>query len=222
MRKRFQEGSVASVAIIGSLVLLVIAAAAFGAWAYMSREDFKNNTDQKIEEAVKNAKVLQSSELEKQFAEKEKSPYKVYQGSATYGTLTFDYPKTWSAYVDESNTSNPINGYFHPNVVPGANSQATFALRIELVGVAYSQALQQYQSQVKTGGLRAVAYVPPKLNGVANVQPGTRFEGAITANQQGALLLIKVRDKTLKVYTQSVNFMTDFNNVILPSLTFQP
>ena len=222
MRKSLQDGSLAVVLVVVVLVSLVVAAAAFGAWAFFSRQDFKNNTDQKVAEAVEAAKTAQTSELERQFAEKAKSPYKVYQGSPTYGTLTFEYPKTWSAYVDETNNSNPINGYFHPDVVPGVNSQTAFALRVELVGITYSQAMAQYQSQVKTGGLQARAYVPPKLNGLANIQPGTLFDGAITPNQQGAMLLIKLRDKTLKISTQSVNFKNDFNTAVLPSLTFQP
>jgi hypothetical protein len=31
-----------------------------------------------------------------------------------------------------------------------------------------------------------------------------------------------VRDKTLKVYTESTNFSPDFNNIVLNSLTYLP
>lgn len=61
---------------------------------------------------------------------------------------------------------------------------------------------------------------------VANVQPGIKLDGAIGQSQQGAqngsMVIIKVRDKTLKIYTQSTSFSADFTKIILPSLTFVP
>jgi len=64
------------------------------------------------------------------------------------------------------------------------------------------------------------------MQGVANVQPGTRLDGAInqtqTGAQNGSLVVIKIRDKTLKIYTESTDFVGDFNNVILSNLTFVP
>jgi len=36
------------------------------------------------------------------------------------------------------------------------------------------------------------------------------------------MLIIRVRDKTLKISTQSNDYLNDFNNIILSSLTFAP
>ena len=33
---------------------------------------------------------------------------KTFTGSSTYGSITFKYPNTWSSYVDQTNTSEPI------------------------------------------------------------------------------------------------------------------
>jgi hypothetical protein len=98
-------------------------------------------------------------------------------------------------------------------------------LRVELLNSDYSQVLQQLNSQITTGVLTAKAYVPPKLNGVANVTPGTYLSGQVNPSdptQNGNMLIIKVRDKTLKVYTESQEFQSDFNNTVLASLTFAP
>lgn len=207
------------------LVVLLIASLGFGGWAYAQMQDYKNNSDKKAAAAVAAAAKTQAAQLQAQFDEQSKSPSKTYVGSSTYGTITFNYPKTWSAYVDTSNQSQPINGYFHPNVVPGVQTKTAFALRLQLQSTDYSQVLQQYQSQISTGKVTARAYVPPKLNGVANVQPGTLLSGAVNSSDQtqsGTMLIIKVRDKTLEIYTESNDYLNDFNNTVLSSLTFAP
>src|SRR3990167_9506857 len=99
-----------------SLSVLLAAAVIFGGWAYSGRQDYKNNTDKKI------AKAAQKQELEAKFAEDSKLPHRTYKGSLTYGGVTFNYPRTWSALIEES-SSQPINGYFHPDVFPPLDSK---------------------------------------------------------------------------------------------------
>jgi hypothetical protein len=206
--------------------VLFLAAAGIGGWAFMGRQDFKNNSDQKSAQAVEVAKKAQAELLQKKFNEDYKNPNKTYQGPISFGTVKFNYPKTWSAYVDENNSAEPINGYFHPDKVPSIQSGGAYALRVELVNSAYSQVMQQYSSQIKQGKIKAAAYIPPKMVGVANVQPGTRLDGIISQSQtgqhNGAMVIAQVRDKTLKIYTESPDFLADFQNIVLPSLTFVP
>lgn len=207
------------------LVILLVASLGFGGWAYTKMQDYKTNSDKKAAAAVAAAAKTQAAQLQAQFDEQSKSPNKTYVGSSTYGTITFNYPKSWSAYVDTSNQGQPINGYFHPDVVPGIQTKTAFALRLQLLSSDYSQALQQFQSQIKIGKITARAYLPPKLNGVTNVQPGTLLSGAINSadqTQNGTMLIIKVRDKTLEIYTESNDYLNDFNNTVLSSLTFAP
>ena len=222
MRSYNQDGSVTSLAAILILALAFVAAAVFGGWAFMSRQDFKNNSDTKSAVAVETAKKTQAAQLQSQFAEQQKLPYKTYKGSTTYGSVSFNYPNPWSGYVDESASSEPINGYFYPGIVPGLQSKAAYALRVELVDTDYSSVLNQHDSQIKDGSTKASAYIPPKMVGAANVQPGTRLDGALDSSANGSMVIIKVRDKTLQVYTQSNDFLNDFSNVVLPSLTFAP
>lgn len=163
------------------LSLALVAALAFGGWAFSKMQDYKNNADQKTAAAVEAAKKVQAAQLQDQFNEQSKSPYKVFKGSPTYGTITFQYPKSWSAYVDSSNSSEPINGYFNPGVVPGIQSKTAFALRLELVNTDYSQVVQQLSQGISQGNVTAKAYLPQKLNGVANAQAGTLFSGQINS-----------------------------------------
>lgn len=215
-----QSGSGKGVFVTVLLVILLVASLAFGGWAYSQMRSYKNDTDKKISVALANAKQAQAKELQDNF---DKTNVKQFSGSPTYGSVSFNYPKTWSAYVDTSNSSEPINAYFHPDQVPGISSQTAYALRLELVSTDYSQVVQQFSSGLSQGTVTAKAYLPPKLNGVANVQPGTLFSGQINgSNQNATLLAIKVRDKTLEISTQSRDYLNDFNSVILPSLSFAP
>jgi len=217
-----QPGSSKNTFIIVVLVVLLVAALGFGGWAYSKMADYKNNTDKKIAVALDNAKTAQTKAVQAAF---DKANTKQFQGSPTYGSLSFSYPKTWSAYVDTTNTTEPINAYFQPNEVPGIQGKTAYALRVELVSTDYSQLVQQFSSGIQTAKVTAKAYVPPKLNGVANVQAGTMFSGLINpldTTQHGTMLVIKVRDKTLQISTQSSDYLDDFNNIILPSLSFNP
>ncbi len=220
--KRNQNGSVVSVGLPVFLVIALVGALIFAGWAFTSRQDFKNNCDKKATAAVDAAKRAQAVQLQQQFAEQQKLPYKTYKGSTTYGSVVFNYPNTWSGYIDESSTSEPINGYFYPGIVPGLQSKASYALRVELVDTDYTSVLAQHDSGIKDGSVKASAYIPPKMVGVTNVQPGTRLDGALDQDTTGSLVIIKVRDKTLTVYTESNDFLNDFNNTVLPSLTFAP
>ena len=222
MSYKDQNGSVASFVLIFVLVLAFLGAAVFGGWAYMSRQDYKDNSDKKAAAVVDAAKKDQEAELQKSFDEKEKLPNKTYKGSTTYGTVTFAYPKTWSAYVDETSTSEPINGYFHPDIVPGVQSKTAYALRVQLVNTDYSSVVKQHDAQVKDGSAKASAYVPPKMVGVTNVQPGTRLDGTLDQDTNGSMVIIKVRDKTLQIYTESNDYLSDFTNTVLASLSFAP
>lgn len=227
IKMRGQQGFAASILLAGVFFVLFIAVAGFGYWAFSGRQDYKNNVDKKINEAVASSEESQKAKLEADFFEKEKSPNKVYKGPLSLGTVTFNYPKTWSAYVDESNSSAPLNGFFHPDVVPGVQSSTAFAIRMELTTRDYSSTLKEFDNQVKQGKVTAKAYVPPKMVNISNVSTGTRLDGAISKDNQGkdkigSMLIIKVRDKTLKLYTESTAFSSDYENIILATLTYIP
>jgi hypothetical protein len=211
--------------IIAVLTILLIGALAFGYWAFTGRQDYKNNSDKKVAAATAAGQAQGAANQKIADDQQNKLPYKVFKGSPTYGSISFEYPKTWSAYVDTTNSSEPINGYFHPEIVPGLQSNSAYALRVELVNTDYSQLLQQFTSQISAGKVTAKAYTPPKVQGLANVVAGTYLTGQINNDsqaQQGAMVLIKVRDKTLEIYTESNDFASDFNNTVLASLTFVP
>ena len=210
---------------VGLIISLVMAimflfgALGFGLWAFASRQDYKNNVDKKISAAVVVAKQQEASVKDTEFAEREKQPLKPYKGAATYGSVGLAYPKTWSAFITESNSgSTPLDGYFHPNYVPGLQSGTGFALRVQVTQQQYANEVKQYESLAKQGKVKITAYKAPKVPNVT----GSRIDGEIAAGQTGSMVLFPLRDKTIKISTQSAQFVNDFNNFILNELTFEP
>jgi hypothetical protein len=216
MRTRQEEGSLFIPLILMSVFLL--GSLGFGIWAYTGRQDYKNNVDSKITEAVEAANEKLATEKAAEFAEKEKSPYKTYQGPGTYGSMLITYPKTWSAYVsDKASGSNVLSGYMHPSYVPEVNSDVSFALRFEIVSSSYDSVLKTYEGNVKSGKLAVSAYRAPKVESIL----GSKLEGEITSKKQGVMVLLPLRDKTIKLWTEGQEFRSDFNTV-LKEFTFVP
>lgn len=201
------------------MTLFFLGASGVAYWAFMERQDYKNNADQKIAAAVEISKQETATTKDNEFVEKEKYPLKPYVGPATFGSVSVKYPKTWSAYVNEAGTGHtPLNGYFYPNFVPGIESGTGFALRIEVSESSYPEELRKFEASAKAGRVRVSPYVAPKSPDIV----GARVEGEIVNQKKGSMVLMPLRDKTLKVWTEADQFQKDFNEIILPSLGFTP
>ncbi len=199
--------------------LLLCGALGFGLMELSKAQDYKLHSDKKAATAVTAAKEAQAQALQKEFTEKEKNPLRTYLGPSNYGTLHIEYPKTWSAFVTEtSNGSTPVDGYAHPSFVPGLQTGTAYALRFQIVSNSYASELKKYDALIKT---KKITVAPFKLVKLPSVT-GVRLDGEINPGQKGTLVLLPLRDKSIEVSTQSVTFAADFNNIILPNLTFEP
>lgn len=220
MNKLGQKGNSALLLVaIAVLVLLLIGSIIFGFSTYSGQQDYKNNADQKIAAAVKVAIDKNSTDKDNQFSEQLKNPLKTFKGQSTYGAVTVKYPRTWSAYVDETNTtSTPEDGYFYPNFVPGIQSNTNFALRVQVTTDDYSDLMKQFGDSLQNGDVRISAYRAAKVPSVL----GSEITGKIADGKTGIMVMFPLRDKTIKVWTESSQFYNDFNKYILPNLSFSP
>lgn len=220
MKKLNQQGSVDSwlVAFVLTLVLL-LGSLGFGFAMFSSRQDYKNNADQKISDAVGSAQETLTQKKEAEFLEREKQPLRTYTGPAAYGSLAISYPKTWAAYIDESGkSSSPVDGYLNPAFVPGLQDNPIVALRFQVIDTAYAQAIKNLEPQVKLGKIKTVPFVATKVPSIT----GVRVDGEVAVKKTGAMIILPLRDKTLKIWTESPQFVPDFNDIILTNLTFVP
>lgn len=200
------------------LVLLLIGTMIFALWAFMSMQDYKDNSDKKSAKAVAIAVQLEGSKKDKEFAEKDKYPFKSYLGPETYGGINLEYPKTWSAAITQNDKlTTPIDGFFYPNFVPGAQSGTNYALRIQVSSQSYDQEMKAFESKAKSGKVTVSPAVLPNVPGVN----GSLVVGEINVGQKNSMVLLPLRDKTIKVWTESPEFFNDFS-VVLEKLKFTP
>jgi len=192
------------------LVVALISSLAFGVWAFMGMQANKSDLDEKIDTAssiaVKNAE--EAKELE--FAEREKDPYDSFTGSATFGSLSFGYPKTWSVYLEEKDSGTVLDFYGHPNVVKGTDKTNSFALRAQIISTSYDKEAEKVQRLVDSDKVTVTAFSPKNVpSGL-----GIRIVGEIATAKQGVMILLPQRDKTIKVWAESPDFTPDFDKVI--------
>ncbi|HET7059792.1 MAG TPA: hypothetical protein VFH99_00520 [Candidatus Saccharimonadales bacterium] len=232
MIKHNQDGAASGLAV--SLVLaivLLVGAIAFGVWSFSGRQDYKNHTDAKIAAAVTVAKQQEGTAKDKQFAEEEKNPLKAYSGPQAYGSIILQYPKTWSGYVADSsssdnNSTTPVDGYFHPGVVPSITDQASvFSLRLQVLSQSYSQTLTDLNSAQQSQNPPTVKpYALPKVPNTVGVElTGTLPESSNGNDKKtGTMVILPLRSQTLELWTEGDQYTADFNNYILPNFTFSP
>lgn len=212
-----KSSKLGTVVLLMVFILISVGGIGFGLWAFTERNDYKNNAEEKIAAAVASAVEETKEAKEKEFSERSKSPYDEYKGPAAFGSVSIKYPRTWSAFVteDDKGSSTPVDGYFHPNVIPGIRSDNAFALRLQVLNNEYAKELIKYDSDSKSGKVKVSAV---EFHGAR----GVRVDGEIDNDKKGSLILLPIRDKTLKLLTESESFTNDFNEIILPNMTFSP
>jgi hypothetical protein len=227
MIKHNQQGAVSGVAVsLVFAILLLIGAVVFGAWAFSSRQDYKDHTDAKITAAVTVAKQNEDKIKDAQFAQEEKNPLKTWHGPEAYGSLVMAYPKTWSGYVAAASGgnsgSNPVDGYFYPGVVPSVSDQnSSFAVRVQVNSQSYATVVQQLGQASSQNPRTVTPYALPKLPKVV----GVKVTGSLPGNSSqktGAMVILPLRSQTVEIWTEGNQFTNDFNNIILPNFSFSP
>ena len=201
-------------------VVLLFGAIGFGGWSYNKMLDYKNNVDTKVALAVNAEKLQEAAAKDAEFAQIEKDPLTTYQGPAAFGSVTIRYPKTWSAYVNDDGNGTPyVDGYFFPGHVPNTNNaDNAYALRVQVVQESYSDVLNEVQGNVDNGVTTVVPYKAPKVPTVI----GVYIKGKLTGTKSGSMVVLPLRNMTIKLWTEATSFQNDFDTRILPNFTFAP
>ncbi|HEU4830665.1 MAG TPA: hypothetical protein VFS65_00660 [Candidatus Saccharimonadales bacterium] len=204
-----QDGSIAgkTLVIIG-LSIFLVAAIGLGVWAFVNYIDQKTDVDTRVDTAVAAAEKAQADADEAKFAEREKEPNRQFVGPDDYGRVTFDYPKTWSVYVNKDVTrGGTYEAYLNPVLVPPVSAVQQYALRVVIEEKDYDKVLANYDADVKAGDLKASSVSANSVN-------GTRIDGTFSKDIRGSAVIFKIRDKTLTIRTDANTFTKDFDALI--------
>jgi cytoskeletal protein RodZ len=195
------------VTVIG-LAVLVLGLGSFGIWAFVSYQDAQQNVDSKIDVAVANGKKDQQDEDETKFSEREKEPNKTFKGPDDYCGLTFNYPKTWSAYeANDIKNGGDYEAYLSKDIVKPVSADQQYALRVLIEQKDFDDVTKQYDPLVAKGSLH---------NGVTTSegQEGLRLDGNFSKNIRGAAVIYKCRAYTITLRTDADTFKPDFEKII--------
>lgn len=212
----FERGSVNPL-LIASILLGVIAAGFAGSfiWAYGNYLDQRDNVNDKVAVAIESAKKEQSEADDKKLVEAVKQPYTQLVGPDDLGRVTLSYPKTWSVYIAKDGTGGAYEAYLNPGSVPAVTSTQAYATRVVVSETSYESSIASYSSAVKKGDLRSTPITIGNFNGI-------KLEGKFSTTRSGQAVVFKVRDNTLTIATDSPEYATDFNEVVVKSLNFNP
>ena len=182
-------------------IFTTLVALGLGGWALYNYFDQKDNVDAKVSTAVTTAVKAQADKDAADFLEKEKQPNRQFAGPDDYGRLAFDYPKTWSIYVDQDTLSGgTYKAYFNPVSVPPVKDTTQYALRVTIEQKDIERVIATYDTLVKKGDLKVSAV---KIDGI----DGTRLDGSFTKDIRGAAVVFKIRDKTVTIRTDAETFI---------------
>lgn len=193
------------------LVMVTIIAIVFAALyvqKYIEWDAISTDLNGRIDTAVTLAVAENTAKLESAFEEREKFPYKEFSGPADYGSFTFEYPKTWSVYIaKDAANGGDFEAYLNPREVNPVSSSTINALRVRIRDTSFDSVARSYENSVKNGKL---SFKNQTVGGVlANI-----YTGEISNNMRGAIMILKLRDKTVILQTDAEKFMDDFYRIL--------
>jgi len=180
---------------------------------YIEWDNVRTDVDTQIDAAVAMAVADNTTKMEADFAEREKYPYRNFMGPVDYGSLGFEYPQTWSVYINrDASNGGDFEAYLNPTEVEPVSATTINALRVTIRDASFDTVVRTYDNFVKSGRCQ---FSTREVNGVmANV-----YTGELSNNIYGKLVIFKLRDKAVMIQTDADIFITEFDR-LLDTVTF--
>ena len=193
------------------LSLLLVGSLFLAYYFYNEYKVASTDIDAQVAAVVLSREKEITNKLEDEFAEREKTPYRTFGGPTDYGALSFKYPKTWSAYIakDASNGGN-FEAILHPDQV--VSGSEPYALHVTIESTPFESVANRYNGDVSKGNLTSSVI---SINGT----DANRYDGTVSRDLVGSILILKIRDKTVTLQTDAEIYREDFNNII-KTITF--
>ena len=202
--------------LVETIILVIVCLIAAGAIIvavifFMKYNEANADQQSKVEAEVAAARAEEQELAAKRLDEKLKEPNVEFRGPDDYGSISFQYPKTWSVYVDKdaSNNSDYV-AYFQPKKVPPISSQnSRYALRFAIYNRQYDDVAKPYVAKVKNGKMQSQNFTAD-----SGKITGMRYEGEISNNITGTFVIFKVNDKTAILQTDSDVLLDDYEKIL--------
>ncbi len=205
------KGTLIETIILVAVCLVAACAIVVAVIFFMKYNEANSDQQSKIEAAVAEARAEEQEIAAKNLDEKLKEPNLEFRGPDDYGSISFQYPKTWSVYVekDASNNSDYM-AYFQPKKVPPVGGQySRYALRFAIYNRQYDEVAKPYIAKVKNGKMQSQNFTADSGN-----ITGMRYEGEISSKITGTFVIFKVNDKTAILQTDSDVLLDDYEKIL--------
>ena len=176
-------------------------------WSKTEYSELEDTVNLKIDEMVSKAKTEQALAD----AEEAKKDTRTFTGPTDYGQLSFEYPKSWSVYV-EANASNggDFVAYLNPIEIEPISDSTVYALRVSILDRDFESVVTEFQDYLEDE--------ESDLNIESTIVAGTvanRYTGDIPETElRGVIVIFKIRDKTAILRTDSELLINDFNTIL--------
>lgn len=112
-------------------------------------------------------------------------------------------------YIENDGSNRrDYSAYLHREIVPSTSDKASrYMLRVEIINRNFDTVLREYESKISKGELKSSAV---EYNGILS----TRIDGAFDKELHGSVVLMRVRDKTIRLSTDAESFRPDFNTIL--------
>lgn len=193
------------------LVITSIVAIVF-IWLYVQKyiewNAINTDLDSRVNAQVAIKVAENTTEMEEQFAEREKFPYKNFSGPVDYGSFSFEYPKTWSVYIaKDAANGGDFEAYLNPVEVNPVSNTSINALRVRIRDASFESVAKTYESAIKNN---RVTMKNQEVGGVlANI-----YTGELTKDIHGIAMILKLRDKTVILQTDAMDFENEFYRIL--------
>lgn len=201
----------AIVAIISAVIL-----AGLAVWSVLTYASQRDTIQERVDSEVAIAVKEQADKDAARFEEEANRDYTIFTGPEDLGSVSFNYPKTWSVYVatgENSNNSLSRNSvyeaYLNPGQVPALSTKSQYATRVIIDAEDYDKKVESYAELVEEGSLKSSVL---KVNNGA--VSATRFDGEFSEDLRGSIVIFKIRDKTVTIGSDAAAFMPVYNELI--------
>lgn len=167
----------------------------------------KSDVDGQIDAAVNTAVSQTEARLAAEYEEQQKYPYSVFTGPSDLGSLSFEFPKTWSVYVAQNGIGGDYEAYLNPDLVSPVGTDTINALRVSIKNQSIDNVSRNYENLLRQN---VITVETRPIGG----QPANVYTGALSNNIQGIAAVFKIRDKTAILQTDALVFKDDFTHVL--------
>lgn len=209
------SGGIGQILVISFVSIIALIFVGLFVWKFIEYNDLSAEFDAKLDTRVTAARKEITEERDAYWTEQQKYPYLTFTGPEDYGSLSFEYPRTWSVYVNkDASKGGDYEAYLHPvEVSPVSDDLSLFALRVYIKAKSMDDYIKTYDSNIRNGKLTMSSTA---IHGT----PANVYHGEISRNiQKGYATVFKLRDKTVVLETDAEVFKNEYEK-LLKTVTF--